>query len=589
MAKKQLLFLGDSHIQVFQYIRDRNLLPDYELNTMMIVGASAQGMVNWDSKTNALAEFTKALQVPTKDYSMIFTQLGEVDCGYSIWYRMQKHGTSREEELQRSVEHYLQFLLQLRSFGYRHICITGAVLPTIPDDVEWEGEVAKIRSEVTVSYRERTDITLQYNTLLQEKAKEHGFYYCDITADILDPESQLLDRHFANEDPKDHHLSNNATIDLWVSQIQAVMDEAKKRASQTNVVLLNDTSEWYHWGCTGTSQALHAHIKRKGYPLTSISVKAIYECEHVPTTISSFDDAGYFEQFCRVNMALMQPIKNADMVLINGEGTLHGISPVTRALLYIAYAAKKFLKKNVQIINHSAYPEDSLSITNEMANRIYQGVYARMDYIAVREHLCHRLLMQLGLQTVLSFDCLPLYITEHYRFKGTKDPKILVLAGSVAWNETRLPKLVSYLERMQQKGFQIRVLIGAKANIAEDDIAFVEHLKQSFSGEWESINAKTMEEWLDVIAGAGLLVSGRFHHTIAATILETACVVLNSNTPKMDALMEIVKMPLPLSYDDPELVEKLWERSMHALEVGHGSKELTDVLCTRALLNFGGI
>jgi len=48
---------------------------------------------------------------------------------------------------------------------------------------------------------------------------------------------------------------------------------------------------------------------------------------------------------------------SADVVLINGEGTLHHNFPVVNYLLHFAYSATRRLGKPIQIINHLVYPE----------------------------------------------------------------------------------------------------------------------------------------------------------------------------------------------------------------------------------------
>ena len=51
---------------------------------------------------------------------------------------------------------------------------------------------------------------------------------------------------------------------------------------------------------------------------------------------------------------------------------------------------------------------------------------------------------------------------------------------------------------------------------------------------------------------ARLLVSGRFHHSIAAAALGTPFVVFNSNTPKIDGLMALLGHEPPLAMADAD-------------------------------------
>lgn len=52
MSSQNILVIGDSHTQVFKYCNDKNT--DYHFDVQKVSGATAQGSVNPNSKTNAL-------------------------------------------------------------------------------------------------------------------------------------------------------------------------------------------------------------------------------------------------------------------------------------------------------------------------------------------------------------------------------------------------------------------------------------------------------------------------------------------------------------------------------------------------------
>ena len=95
--------------------------------------------------------------------------------------------------------------------------------------------------------------------------------------------------------------------------------------------------------------------------------------------------------------------------------------------------------------------------------------------------------------------------------------------------------------------------------------------------------------WLDCIGRARQLVSGRFHHSIAAAFLGTPFVLMESNTPKNQALAKIFKMAPPLSYNDAEFRSRLEERTAVALDSTPQPEELLTQLAKRAKNNFGGL
>ena len=173
------------------------------------------------------------------------------------------------------------------------------------------------------------------------------------------------------------------------------------------VVLLNDTYAWYHWGCTATSSAIRKRIRQLGFQLISVPINSSYGFRSLPTRVDQFDDFAFFQQACVENQELLGAISDGDVVVINGEGTMHHVSRPSLALLYLAHAAKKYMGKKVHMINHSVYPGDVLKPADHLAFQLYKGTYQHLDYIAIREHLSRELMQQVGVPSQLRFDCLP--------------------------------------------------------------------------------------------------------------------------------------------------------------------------------------
>ena len=133
--------------------------------------------------------------------------LGEVDCGYLLWYRSERPGLPVAEELHRSLTNYFAFLEATRALGHEQVIVCAVPPPTILDGQVW-GDVANARSRVTATLRERTDLTHRYNQALRAIAYERGFSFLDFEAEVIDPASKP-DRHeLRNPDPLDHHLAD---------------------------------------------------------------------------------------------------------------------------------------------------------------------------------------------------------------------------------------------------------------------------------------------------------------------------------------------------------------------------------------------
>jgi hypothetical protein len=211
--------IGDSHVGSFQLAARRGLLTRPAIFTR-VAGATAVGLRNPNSKTDALGVFRRAL-TPYNKNKIPVIHLGEVDCGFVIWYRAQKYGESIDTQFAQSVDALLAFVDDLRGMGYDRIVLTGATLPTILDGQDW-GDVANARREVTSTLTERTDLTLRYNARLREGTIARGLPFLDLTDDVLDPRTGLVSEAFRHPDPTDHHLNPEKVGPLWANALNAL-------------------------------------------------------------------------------------------------------------------------------------------------------------------------------------------------------------------------------------------------------------------------------------------------------------------------------------------------------------------------------
>jgi polysaccharide pyruvyl transferase WcaK-like protein len=230
-----------------------------------------------------------------------------------------------------------------------------------------------------------------------------------------------------------------------------------------------------------------------------------------------------------------------------------------------------------------------------LAWEFYKKVYNVLDFNAIREPLSHELMIREGVAAQSSFDCLPLYIAKNYTLSGVQKNKSIVVAGSVVMrNIETAGSMVEYIHRMSGKGYKIRLLAGASMLPAPDDEQFIQRLKAACPGRWELVKASSLTAWLDTIAGASLLVSGRFHHTIAAAMMGTPFILLNSNTPKNSGLATVLGSEPPLVYDEQNLVPLLLNRTEEKLADSRSHENGIDMVrlekaCDQAMHNFLGL
>ncbi len=179
---REILILGDSHTPIFNHELFKEKFPDLFFNIHTVVGATASGLENPNSKTKAYPIFREAIKKSTA--KQVIVMLGEVDTGFVIWYRAQKYQESVASMMDKAIESYSRFLLEL-AMRFEVVCISTP-LPTIQDGNDW-GDIANARRDVTALLVERTALTLEFNRIMQLFCRQNNIRYL-----MLDPTFRTL-------------------------------------------------------------------------------------------------------------------------------------------------------------------------------------------------------------------------------------------------------------------------------------------------------------------------------------------------------------------------------------------------------------
>lgn len=208
----ELYFVGDSHIRMFKAAGHMGLLRQPAL-FLEIAGATASGLENPNSNTQALAQILGVL-VPRRPNTLPVVHLGEVDCGFVIWWRASRYDEPVSALMDRAVRGYFELVDQLLAAGYPTVVVTSATLPTLRDGAIG-GEVANKRSEVTASLAERTALTLQFNRALAAESARRSLPFVDVSATMLDPRTGVVADSFRHKKATDHHLNPRRAARIW--------------------------------------------------------------------------------------------------------------------------------------------------------------------------------------------------------------------------------------------------------------------------------------------------------------------------------------------------------------------------------------
>lgn len=199
LAKQRVLVIGDSHAKIFRHWSFLLGMPAVHFQVCAVGGATASGLANPHSRTQAYNRFEAALA--SHPHDRLLVQLGEVDTGFVIWYRAAKYQAGVEEMLDLAVQTYTEFLSRLGDPG--RLLVLSAPLPTIADDNAW-GEVADLRKEVTASQQQRTELTLRFNARVAAFCRERGITHVNLDGDALG-EDGVVRRDLLHPDRNDHH------------------------------------------------------------------------------------------------------------------------------------------------------------------------------------------------------------------------------------------------------------------------------------------------------------------------------------------------------------------------------------------------
>lgn len=211
--------LGDSHTTLFEYIARKRFWFYTRFKFCIVEGATAMGLANPKSQTNALNIFKNYLKTVAIDENLVFC-LGEVDCGFVIWYRAQKYSYSVQEQFDLSLNNYLEFISYAKQRGFKNIYVCSAPLPTIVDGQNW-GTVAEMRQQVTATLQERTELTLEYNQKLREYSQQKKYFFIDLERKILDKKTGLIASKFRHVNPLNHHLNEKTIAPLLIAYLKS--------------------------------------------------------------------------------------------------------------------------------------------------------------------------------------------------------------------------------------------------------------------------------------------------------------------------------------------------------------------------------
>ena len=328
-------------------------------------------------------------------------------------------------------------------------------------------------------------------------------------------------------------------------------------------LILNDTYHAYHWGCYGTSKEISETLIGLGYILEYFSVVKMFNLKTPPRTEKQMNDAGFRRAFLADNPELSEQLEIADLVVLNGEGSLHGINQMAFNILYVTNLAKTYFNKKVYGMNMSLFPRIKNSDPLEIED-FYKRMLLPIDKIILREDISYQIAQRLGLNAHPGFDLLATHIKRRGVLATKTKKNIIILGGGLGLDHKVFFDLFKSMGSSLSK-FKVLYLTGALSHPASDDLIFIKKLTQS-SYPIAHKRVSSFSEWVNEIRNCRCLISGRFHHTIAAQTLGTPYVVFAAQTPKILALCNKFGIKAPINSADQNSISEAIKRITTALE-----------------------
>jgi len=217
IGQKDILVLGDSHAQVFTFPLFKLYFPFIRFSVCSIGGATASGLENPNSKTQAYNKFENKLNKKKWDYIIIL--LGEVDTGFVIWYRAEKYKVPVTKMFLQAIDRYTNFIKKAKQYG--SVIVISTPLPTITDDNDW-GEVANLRKEVKAKQKDKTELTIKFNKNIEKYCLFNNIFYINLDKDSMG-ENGLVKKTLLDNNKLDHHYNKVAYTKLISSKLKKLL------------------------------------------------------------------------------------------------------------------------------------------------------------------------------------------------------------------------------------------------------------------------------------------------------------------------------------------------------------------------------
>lgn len=275
-----------------------------------------------------------------------------------------------------------------------------------------------------------------------------------------------------------------------------------------DVIILNDTSVENHHGCTLVMTNLYAILEKLNY---SVSAR-------------SFVGDNWLE-----NKKFCKNVNKADLVIVNGEGTIHhGKKPGLRLL------------KIAEFVSDKNIPCFLINTTYQANPKSYKHYLSKYEIISVRESYSQKELGILGIESLLVPDLS--FFTSKESFELNR--KYIGVTDSVYEDLSRELYLFAnkngfkYLPIIEKTLLDFfRPIKTIRRVISRNDSLLTILNKMNLYFLRRKCRTRSSKEYIKSLQECKLVITGRFHTMCLCILTETPFIALKSNSHKMESLI----------------------------------------------------
>ncbi len=285
-----------------------------------------------------------------------------------------------------------------------------------------------------------------------------------------------------------------------------------------NVLLINDTSNNHHHGCEIVMSNFENLLNKHHFKISN-RVK------------NGFD--------WHKKIHFLNNLENIDIVIVNGEGSIHHNQKIGYDMIKIAKYAKKYNKPAVLI-----------NCTYESNSHDYKKYLEFFDIISVRESRSYKELKKIDVNSLIVPDLCFYFdlLKDNYYKRSNK----IILSDS---NILEITKKLFICSKKNNNYVYIPILTNGM-NFIKNDFFLLKKIKYYIKKnlfkffKFEPNNndknryygVGSFYDYLEILKKNNFLISGRFHSTCFAIITKTPFLAIKSNTFKIESLIEDVQL-----------------------------------------------